>query len=45
MDRSGNLHHQAANPDDAAKGFDPVKFRNLFGERLHAIEPVVLTMR
>ena len=49
VDRSGDLHHQAADPDDAAIGFDAVELRDLFGERLHAIEPVmtepVLTMR
>ena len=49
MDRSGDLHHQAANADDAAIGFDAVEFCDLFGERFHAIDPALikpaLTMR
>ena len=36
VDRSRDLHHQAAHADDAAVDLDVVEFGDLFGECLHA---------
>ncbi len=44
VDRSGDLDHQAAHPDDPAIGLDSVELRDLFGQRLHAIEPMAAVL-
>ena len=40
VDRTRDLHHQAANADDAAINIDAVDVADLFGQRLH-VEPFI----